>query len=320
MTSPRNQIIDLIEHGYLPEDKIADALITTEIYPNASSWYTFIDHMMLWLGGVALAVSVVFFTAWNWNKVGRFAKFGIVEFLLILSIAVYYKFGHEKVAGKAALLISTLLLGVLLALFNQTYQTGADPWHLFFNWAILMLPWALIGRFPGIWLVWTALIDLSIFLFINTFQNIFLSFSLFTNTFFFIFFVNALILTAFELLRTKCPWLSKQWALRVLAAGNAVPITMIVVNVIFNNGEDEIFPWLAWFLWLGAMYYIYRKVKPELFMLACLCISVIVVIVSLMLYNWHLNASNALVTAFVIIALGAGSVFWLKKINQELNS
>jgi len=34
-------------------------------------------------------------------------------------------------------MVSTILVGVLLALVGQTYQTGADTWQLFFYWAIL---------------------------------------------------------------------------------------------------------------------------------------------------------------------------------------
>ncbi len=51
------------------------------------------------------------------------------------------RLGPECTPGKAALLLATLLLGVFLALFGQTYQTGADPWQLFANWALLILPW-----------------------------------------------------------------------------------------------------------------------------------------------------------------------------------
>src|SRR3546814_15416019 len=81
----------------------------------------------------------------NWNDLGRFAKFGLVGLLLIVAVIGYWRLGVDRAAGKASLLVASILLGALLALFGQTYQTGADTWELFANWAVLMAPWAL-GR------------------------------------------------------------------------------------------------------------------------------------------------------------------------------
>ena len=171
MPSPRNQIIEFVEQGAIPAEKIVDALTAAKVTPDGQAWRTFIDHLLLWLGGLALTFAAVFFVAYNWNDIGRFAKFGLVEVLIVLAIVVYWKLGEHEVAGKVSLLMATIFLGVLLALYGQTYQTGADAWQLFLTWAVLMLPWALIGRYAAIWMVWVVLINLSIVLYHQTCQG-----------------------------------------------------------------------------------------------------------------------------------------------------
>ncbi len=57
----------------------------------------------------------------------------------------------------AATLLATLLLGALLALMGQTYQTGADPWQLFAFWALLALPWMLAARRDLLWTFWVLI-------------------------------------------------------------------------------------------------------------------------------------------------------------------
>ena len=71
------------------------------------------------------------------------------------------------------LLSAMILVGGLMALFGQTYQTGADPWQLFFNWALLVFPWVLISRFHVMWLVWLGLLNLSVHQYFQVFGGYF---------------------------------------------------------------------------------------------------------------------------------------------------
>ena len=50
--------------------------------------------------------------------------------------------GLDAVAGRISLFATAFLSGILLAVFGQVYQTGADPYGLFLAWALLILPWA----------------------------------------------------------------------------------------------------------------------------------------------------------------------------------
>lgn len=323
MISPRNQIIELIEQGAIPAEKIGDALTAAKVTPDGKAWRTFIDHLLLWLGGLALAFATMFFVAYNWNDIGRFAKFGMVEVFVILAIVAYWKLGGHKVAGKVSLLVATIFLGVLLALYGQTYQTGADPWQLFFNWALLMLPWALIGRFPAIWIVWVVLINLSIVLYHQAFRGVFwFMFGSDTGMLWLVFFFNTLALVAWEFLANIWRWLSERWAIRLLAVGSGVPMTGLVLHAIFDRGDINIFPGLVWAIWLAALYFIYRKIRPDLFMLAGGCLSGIVVLVTFL--SKHLLKGEP-VTAFLLLAmlvigLGTGAAVWLRHVHREWQS
>lgn len=62
MPSPRSQFIALIQQDALPADKNAETLIAAIVAPSARAWRTFIDHLLLWTGGLAVIQVVV-----NWS-------------------------------------------------------------------------------------------------------------------------------------------------------------------------------------------------------------------------------------------------------------
>jgi uncharacterized membrane protein len=323
MISSRSQFIELMEQGAIPVDKIGDALKATKVAPDGKAWRTFIDHFLLWLGGLALAFAVMFFIAYNWNVIGRFAKFGMVEGFVVLAIVAYCRFGGNSASSKVSLLVATICLGVLLAFYGQTYQTGADPWQLFFVWALLMLPWAIIGRFPAIWIVWVVLLNTSLVLYYQTFGGIFrLMSGSETGLLWLIFILNTLLLAAWEVLAATWHWLSERWALRLLATAGGVPLNWLVLQSIFADSDASFLAGLVWVLWMAAMYVVYRRTKPDLFMLAGCCLSGITVSVSF-LGRYMLedgSAGSFLFLSLVVIGLGTGAAFWLKKVHQECQS
>ncbi len=320
MSKPRRQLIEFIEQGSIPAEKIDAALTVMKVTPDGKSWRTFIDHLLLWLGGLALAFAVMFFIAYNWKDTGYFAKFGIVEGFMALAIVAYCKFAENTIASKVSLLVATISLGVLLALYGQTYQTGADPWQLFFSWALLMLPWAITGRFSAIWIVWVALMNVSIILYYLTFRGIFgFVFGSESGMLWVAFLFNSLAFVGWQLLATTWHWLSERWAIRLLAVGSGVPLTWLVLFSIFDHREVASSPGLVWAFWLVAMYYVYRKVKPDLFMLAGCCLSTITVTVSFLGKHMlqHGDAGAFLFLALIVIGMGGGAAIWLKNVHQE---
>lgn len=317
--SNRNIVIGLIDNQNIKQENIHYALEETGVIPSSSSWHKFIDQLLLWFGALSLAFSLMFFVAYNWTALGDFAKFALVEGLMVLTIGVYWYLGGEKLSAKATLMVSSILLGVLLALVGQTYQTGADTWELFFYWAVLMLPWAMVGRFSAIWVVWIALINVSIFLYMETFGRLF-GFMLHSeNSALWVFFAfNTLALMVWELFKSRFEWLNSSWAIRLLGFVSMSAVTGLAQSFIWE--EFSSLAIVAWIAWIAIVYYSYRVRTIDLFMLSLAALTFSIVVVSFLIdiiSSRSFNVVYFLFIGLVIIGLGAGFSSWLKSIQKE---
>ena len=333
-TNHRKALSQLVQSGVLPTQNIEQALRISNITPTNHAWKNFLSNLLLWLGVVALSSSVMFFIAYNWNDLGRFAKFGLVEVLIAIAVLVYWKtnkndsstssskFKSTNLISQAALLVASLLLGVLLAFYGQTYQTGADTWELFLTWCILIIPWTIIARFPALWLVWLSLLNLSIIFYLETFRGVFgFIFYSETNLLWTLAIVNSTALIVWELLENRFEWLSESWAIRIIAIAAGTPLTFLVIESTFNRYSSILLPTLIWVAGMIAVYIVYRKIKIDLFMLAMACLSGISVIISFagkVLFDVLRGEIGAfLFLAILVISLGAASAIWLKKVHKE---
>ena len=171
MTQSRRTIEQLLNQGTLPTEKADTAALLLDVYPSKRTWLQFFDKALLIVGGVALVLSLVFFIAYNWLYMDKMGKFALVEGALAITIALYVALSFRQrfaFIRQLLLLIASIITGSLLALFGQVYQTGADTWQLFFGWAVLILPWVIIARFPALWLLWLGLINTVTLFYIDT--------------------------------------------------------------------------------------------------------------------------------------------------------
>ena len=82
--------------------------------------------------GVGFTVAgIIFFFAYNWEELPKFAKLGIVEVLLVASVLLATFTHWNKLVKQILLTEATFLIGTLFAVFGQIYQTGADAYDLF---------------------------------------------------------------------------------------------------------------------------------------------------------------------------------------------
>lgn len=103
------------------------------------------------LGAALAGLGVIFWLAANWNWLGRFGQFALLECAMALAALG----ASWRLAWRAPLaLLLFLLTGGLLAHVGQTYQTGADPWQLFALWSVLGLPLAWSVRHDALWVPW----------------------------------------------------------------------------------------------------------------------------------------------------------------------
>jgi uncharacterized membrane protein len=99
------------------------------------------------LGGLGL----VFWIAANWQTLGRFGRFALLEgFIVAMCAGALWRPAARAPLG----LLALLAIGGLFAYFGQTYQSGADPWQLFAVWAALALPLCVAARSDVLWAPW----------------------------------------------------------------------------------------------------------------------------------------------------------------------
>jgi len=132
--SNRLILLEWAEQSRIDAAKLPEALRLSDATPSGSDWHRFLDKLLLGLG-VLLAVSgVIFFFAYNWDEMSRLAKFALVQGMIVATLVGVWILGLDNISGKLTLLAAGILVGVLLALVGQTYQTGADTYELFAVW------------------------------------------------------------------------------------------------------------------------------------------------------------------------------------------
>lgn len=325
MSETRTAILDWIAQGRLQPQDVPGTLRQAGVTPGPVDWRRFLDRLTLWLGTVSCGAAVIFFFAYNWQEMGRFAKFGLAQLLLVLSLALCWRLDVARAGGKAALLLASLLTGALLALVGQTYQTGADPWQLFAVWALAILPWALVGRFHALWLLWIGLLNLAAWFYLDLPFRRMRFFSSGDWHIWAVFGLNAAALLAWEgAARTGAEWLQARWPQRILATAAGLAITWLTLAQILDAGYYESSVWAVplYIAWMAAALFYYLRQVRDLFMLAGGVLSLIVVVTAFL--GKHMldkfDAGAFLAIGLVVIAMSAVGGFWLKSVAGEVRA
>ena len=96
---------------------------------------------------VFLIAGITSFTAYNWASMSNVEKLAIPSVLIVAGL-VAYLFLEKEIYKNLAILFSSFMIGTLFAVYGQVYQTGADVWILFRNWAIfLIIPMVATGYY-----------------------------------------------------------------------------------------------------------------------------------------------------------------------------
>lgn len=117
-------------------------------------WWLWANRILLYIGSALLLAGVIFFFAYNWARMSSVAKLCMIETGLWACAVGALKRGLDQMSGKVLMLAACVLVGVLLAVFGQVYQTGADAYENYVLWALLIFPWVAITRFGALWMVW----------------------------------------------------------------------------------------------------------------------------------------------------------------------
>ena len=253
----------------LSDAALARGLTLATESPDARVWRVFLSQSLLFLGAALCLAGVVCFIAFNWSRIGRFGKFGAIE-LAIVAAALFAWRKAPKLSGEIALLAAAVLIGPLLAVFGQTYQTGADPYGLFGMWLLIIIPWVIASRLSATWILALALLDTTILLYWtqvigtrDTSDAIWLPLSLGVLQF------AALALWEWQR-RLPSPWLTERWAQRLVAIAGLSALWITAAVFIVTGAREGAGSALGFVLFLaavGASFWHYRRVNDR-FMVA----------------------------------------------------
>ena len=96
---------------------------------------------------VFLIAGITSFTAYNWATMSNVEKLAVPSVLIIAGLLAYL-FLEKEIYKNLAIFFSSFMIGTLFAVYGQVYQTGADVWILFRNWAIfLIIPMVATGYY-----------------------------------------------------------------------------------------------------------------------------------------------------------------------------
>lgn len=318
MSSTRQQIFDWAASGAIPADKLAQALALTQSTPNTATELTFLSRVVLAFAVALLCSGVIFFFAYNWDALSRYHKFAIAQGALLLSLLPLLRFHLQHAVAQAAVFAASLLVGALLALIGQTYQSGADTYQLFALWALLITPWVLIARMPALWLLLLILLNVALALLLSDFiQQPWLAGV--NNIGLLLFALNAAAAGAWLFITRHRPASGLlNWAGRSINLYSLLLITLMALEQILGwQGYDLTL--VVWVLFAALWLYLYRVRHIDLVMLSALIMASIVLIVSALaqVADLYLGEETLLLSlAISVMGLSSAGSAWLKRLKR----
>ena len=238
MTKVKREDIQIIaRHSNLSEKSI-DSILKKKIYSDKESWNKFLRLFFISLGVGFTTAGIIFFFAFNWADLHKFIKIGLIEGLIIISSLVIL-FSKISLDIKNILLTSTsILVGVLFAVFGQIYQTGANAYDFFLGWTMFIAIWVFVSNYAPLWLVFLTLINTTLLLYSQQVAHGWSEVFVFTL----LFIINTLFLTTSLFVKKinkeiKFPtWFSNLIALTSVSFG-----TIGIVFGIFDENQTSFF-------------------------------------------------------------------------------
>ena len=287
-----------------------------ELVPIPTQWWWGIDKLLLVLGTIQVLAGILFFFAFNWQDMPPWVKFALLQTALITCLGAGWYKGFTTATGKVLLMAAALILGVLMAVFGQTYQTGADSFELFRAWAVLLLPWAVLVRFGPLWLFWMVVANLALGLYLTQagyrfIGNDFNPFSLFMACFNLLIFLAGEVWQRFEIPRIPV-WIAGLFF-------SAAPVYIWVAELGGPSGSQ----WKALLLWttmiVGGCTYFYRK-RPDFNTLALAVLSFAGLVATLLVRILaEIEGPAALLfSGFTITAIISATIVFLYRLRRSM--
>ena len=323
MIQLRNTILNWVENGHVRPADSRQAIELASASTSPQDWFSFASRLLLWLGVVAAGAGVIFFLAYNWAELGKVIKFGLVESLLIVAAILAFRSPENGPVRSGVLLLTALLVGALLALVGQTYQTGADPWQLFAYWALFIMPLVILSRSSVMWIVWFCLLNLSLALYLDAFRGMFGLLSSSVMLFWLGFVLNGLlqVLSEYMYCHPSRPYylqLNNRHLTRICTIASGSAITWAGLYGIFDGGSDGAISIFGYLVWVAVSFWVYRIIRLDLVILAGLILSGIVFVTGLLIWMMidTLESGAFFLVSLIIIGMSTAGGVWLKNLAE----
>lgn len=315
------------------------AIEIARLTPDRTGWLRYVDRFLMVVGAALIVAGIAAFFAWNWAELGHMVKFALIEGGIVAAAVVTWRFGLDSTAGRIGLFAAAFLTGTLLAVFGQVFQTGADPYGLFLVWAAFILPWAIVGRQAGIWMLLQILLNLTVIMYYTQVLHppdgwwqlaqllgplVWLGTTVMDSTLAsYLFALNAAALAIWEFGAGRgVAWMQGTLFPRLIACAAFCTVLIPTLIIIIARSLDEttglsvISPVLLLGA-TGACLYYYRQRRHDLFILTCSLLSVIMVLTSSFVRYLLGDSGGLLVLAVLVIAQVAGAAWWLRHVAQR---
>jgi uncharacterized membrane protein len=296
MTNMQREDIHIIgRHSNLTEKVVAKAL-KENVYKDKEAWQKFFQLFFISLGIGFTVSGVVFFFAYNWVDLNKFAKILLTEGVLIVTTIMVLL---PKINGNIRNIILTgasVLVGVLFAVFGQIYQTGANAYDFFLAWTIFVTLWVFVSNFAPLWLLYLILVNTTFILYsqqvAKDWSEVFI-YSL-------LFIINATVLISTIILgKKKIP----NWFLNTVALASISYATIGVVIGIFDEYQAT-FPILILITAIAFALGIWYGLKTKSsFYLSVIPFSLIIIVSALLIKISDGEMMFLLVSLFIIASV-----------------
>jgi uncharacterized membrane protein len=245
------------------------------VYNKPSDWQKFLHWLFISLGIGFTTAGILFFFAYNWDALHKFVKIGVIEALLI-AMALVILFTKLHLTVKNILLTGiAVLMGVLMAVFGQVYQTGANAYDLFLSWTLAITCWVLIANFAPLWLLYIILINATFILYGEQVAKDWPGILLYTV----LFLLNSICLLASILIARYKPGLkAPAWWSITIALGAVTIATIGMISGIFGHRHPAFIVLILSVAIFYATAFIYGLQHKSLFYLALTTFSTIIIL------------------------------------------
>ncbi len=295
----RNDIHIISRHSNWTEKGI-DKVLREKVYSDAKAWKGFLNLLFISLGVGFIVSGIIFFFAYNWADLHKFTKMGLIEALIILTTSIVL-FSKLKLNVKNIILTGTsVLVGVLIAVFGQIYQTGANAYDFFLGWTLFISLWVFISNYPPLWLVFITLIHTTFVLYSEQVASDWSEVFICTSLFLF----NSLLIVSIHLIsefrnKLKVP----TWFTSLLGLAAIIFSTLGLIIGMFNDYQSSFLMLLLFSIILYGAGLVYGIKTKNGFYISIIPFSIIVIISALLIKISESEVMFFVVSLFIIVSV-----------------